>query len=206
MGEIAGIRAGELAYEGERLIWRLPTSRSKNKRERVTPMAGMAKEIAETALRGRPNGELFRTLDGKRSLRADDIGLALNHRARPIAHFTTHDLRRTVVSAMDEMGIALDTIAAVIGHQRGTGDTRTLIRHYSRPNLDHRVEAALTAWQVHLQAVIDGREKAGNVVRLTGDASLISTPWGTASDIGHGQSTTRGDPGPGSWTESTLRK
>ncbi|EHK57335.1 tyrosine-type recombinase/integrase [Allomesorhizobium alhagi] len=157
VGEVAGMEASELAHDGERLIWRLPASRSKNKRERVTPLAGVAKEIAETAWRARPKGALFRTLDRKRALRADDIGLALNHRDRPIAHFTTHDLRRTVVSGMDELGIALETIAAVIGHQRGTRDTRTLIRHYSRPNLDHRVEAALIAWQAHLQGAINGR-------------------------------------------------
>ncbi len=85
-------------------------------------------------------------------------------------HFTTHDLRRTVVSGMDELGIALDTIAAVVGHQRGTRDTRTLIRHYSRPRLDERVEASLTAWDARLRDIIEGRaEQTGdNIVRLHG--------------------------------------
>jgi hypothetical protein len=55
---------------------------------------------------------------------------------------------------MDELGIPLDTIAAVIGHQRGSRDTRTLVRHYSRPRLDARVEAALAAWDSRLSDII----------------------------------------------------
>lgn len=168
VGEISGMDANELEKDGDRLIWRLPVHRSKNKRERVTPLSGQARAIAEAVLNARRQGSLFRITDGSRALRADDIGLALNHRKRPIPHFTTHDLRRTVVSHMDEMGIALDTIAATIGHQRGGRDTRTLIKHYSRPNLDARVETALTAWQTRLQSIITGKKEADNVTRLTG--------------------------------------
>ena len=69
---------------------------------------------------------------------------------------------------MDELGIALDTIAAVIGHQRGSRDTRTLVRHYSRPRLDERIEVALSAWDTRLANILEGRsEPAGdNVLRL----------------------------------------
>jgi integrase len=155
-GEIAGMTADELTVDGDQMTWLLPAARSKNKRERLTPVVGIAKDIITRALRSRASGPLFRTLDGSRALRSDDIGLALNNRDRPIAHFTTHDLRRTVVSHMDELGIALDTIAAVIGHQRGTRATQTLVRHYSRPKLDSRIEAALGAWDAQLSKIING--------------------------------------------------
>lgn len=156
VGEISGMTAGELAVEGDHVTWLLPAARSKNKRERLTPIVGRAKNIVTKALETRSSGPLFRTLDGSRALRSDDIGLALNNRDRPFAHFTTHDLRRTVVSHMDEIGIALDTIAAVIGHQRGTRATQTLVRHYSRPKLDARVEAALGVWDAQLSKIIGG--------------------------------------------------
>lgn len=154
VGEVSGIVANELAVEADKIIWTLPAARSKNKKERITPLVGTAREIASSALQSRPAGALFRTVDEERALRSDDMGLALNHRTRPIAHFTTHDIRRTVVSGMDELGIPLDTIAAVIGHQRGGKATQTLVRHYSRPNLDAKVEAALTAWNDHLSTII----------------------------------------------------
>ena len=171
IGEISGMTASELELDDKkRLVWTLPAERSKNKKPRVTPLVGRARTIVETAMKTRPRGALFRTLDFSRALQATDIGNALVKRVAdlPVAHFTTHDLRRTVVSQMDELGIALDTIAAVVGHQRGTRATQTLIRHYSRPRLDDRVEAALLAWDRHLAAIIENRNLKGddNVFRL----------------------------------------
>lgn len=154
VGEIAGMEAGELEIRGPILVWTLPAARSKNKRPHIRPLIGRAKELVSEKLDVVAGGPLFRTLDGRRGLRSDDIGSALNHRQRPIPHFTTHDLRRTVVSGLDELGLPLDTIAAVIGHQRGSADTRTLVRHYSRPNLDARIEEALSVWTAHVEAII----------------------------------------------------
>ncbi len=69
---------------------------------------------------------------------------------------------------MDQVGIALDTIAAVVGHQRGSKAERTLVRHYARARLDDRVEAALTAWDALLRDIIAGHdeETANNVVQF----------------------------------------
>ena len=170
IGEVAGIDASEIHHEGDKLIWTLPAARSKNKQERVTPLVGKARELAEAALAQRKRGHLFRTELSDRALGSADIGHALKRRALPCTKFNTHDLRRTVVSAMDELGIALDTIAAVVGHQRGTRATRTLVRHYSRPRLDARVEAALIIWNTRLLEIIEGRagQEGNNVVRLRG--------------------------------------
>ena len=131
IGEVAGITMEEVEVEGDRLIWTLPASRSKNKRERVTPLVGMAREIVEQAMENRESGPLFRTALSKRTLTSADVGTALKVRTLPCAHFSSHDLRRSVVSFVDEMGIALDTIAAVVGHQRGSKAERTLVRHYA---------------------------------------------------------------------------
>jgi integrase len=167
VGEIAGMDASELHWEGDRLVWTLPAARSKNKAERVTPLVGTARAIVEHTLERRKRGPLFRAALSDRPLRATDLGHALKHRKLPVAHFGTHDLRRTVVSGMDELGIALDTIAAVVGHQRGTRDTRTLIRHYSRPRLDERVEAALTSWDSRLRKTVGVEESdTSNVFEL----------------------------------------
>ena len=60
--------------------------------------------------------------------------LARRHRL-PIDKFTTHDLRRTVATMLAEMGIGLDLVAALIGHEAGGKETRTLVRHYVRTDL-----------------------------------------------------------------------
>jgi integrase len=51
----------------------------------------------------------------------------------PIATFTSHDLRRTMATMLVEMGLALDLVAAIVGHESGGKDTRTLVRHYVPP-------------------------------------------------------------------------
>lgn len=167
VGEIAGIDASEISPDGERLLWTLPAGRSKNKNERITPLVGTARSIVEQALDRHKRGPLFRAALSDRALAATDLGHALKKRKLPCPHFSTHDLRRTVVSRMDEMGIALDTIAAVVGHQRGSKNTRTLIRHYARSRLDERVEAALGAWDARLREIIDAApHDTDNVVAL----------------------------------------
>ena len=83
----------------------------------------------------------------------------------PIEKFTTHDLRRTVVTMLAEMGIALDLVAAVVGHEAGGKETRTLVRHYVRTDMIERKVHALRAWDERLQSIVIGRE-ASKVVRL----------------------------------------
>lgn len=168
VGEVGGMECSEFRREGEALVWTLPASRSKNKRERRTPIVGRARLLIEAAIAARKGkGALFRTTDGGRALRADDIANALANRPLPCAKFTTHDIRRTVVTQLDELGIALDTIAAVVGHMRGTRDTQTLVRHYSRARLDDRVTAALSSWDQRLGEVITDTPKAkANVIDI----------------------------------------
>ncbi len=154
VGEVAGIKASEIWHEGEQLFWTLPAGRSKNKKAHTRPLVGRARSIVEDLIADESKGAFFQTVDKSRALRSDDIGLALNHRERPIEHFTTHDLRRTFVSGLDELGVTLETIAAAIGHQRGGNTTRTLVKHYSRPNLDIRIRDALMVWDSHITKIL----------------------------------------------------
>src|SRR5690606_13299104 len=72
IGEIAGIDSSELRYDSDRLIWRLPPVRSKNKQERVTPLVGKARDLVEAALVQRKRGNLFRTALSDRALTSTD--------------------------------------------------------------------------------------------------------------------------------------
>jgi integrase len=90
----------------------------------------------------------------------------LTRRTRlPIATFTTHDLRRTFATMMAEMGIALDLVAAIVGHESGGRDTRTLVRHYVFSDMLERKARALRMWDDRLKAIVTG-EEASKVVQL----------------------------------------
>jgi len=165
VGEVAGMSSAEITRDGDKWYWVLPASRAKNKQERRTPILGPAREIIARASSRRPRGPLFRTLSTDRALDSSDVGHALKKRPDfPCDDFNTHDIRRTVVSQLDEMGISLDTIAMIVGHQRGTKDTRTLVRHYAQGQHMDRVEAALEAWNSRLLAIVGERQREENKI------------------------------------------
>lgn len=163
-GEISGICAEEI--DREQWIWVLPAARSKNKRPRVTPLVGLARRIIEARLSTIRKGLLF-TTEVATPLTAAHIGhyLLVRSKKLPVTKFTTHDLRRTVATMFAEMGISFDLIAAVVGHEAGGKETRTLVRHYVRSNLVDRKVHVLHAWDERLRDIMAGRD-AAKVLRL----------------------------------------
>ncbi len=164
-GEISGLCVEEI--DREQWKWTLPAARSKNKRSRVTPLVGVARQMLEARLSAVQSGPLF-TAETRTPFTAAHIGhyLLARRDKLPIDKFTTHDLRRTVATMLVEMGIALDLIAAVVGHEAGGRESRTLVRHYVRTDLIELKADVLCAWDGRLQEIIAGEELVGNVSRL----------------------------------------
>ena len=165
-GEISGLCAEEI--NRDEWTWILPAARSKNKRSRVTPLVGMARGIVEMRISTAASGPLFAAETG-RVLTAGHVGHYLLARADklPINKFTTHDLRRTVATQLTEMAIPLELVAAVIGHEAGGRETRTLVRHYVRTDLLNRKKSTLEAWERRLSEIIEGKSLTGNVAYFT---------------------------------------
>jgi integrase len=163
-GEISGLRAEEI--DRDKWLWTLPPARSKNGRQRITPIVGAAREIIERRLSDVDKGPLF-VADTGAVMTSAHIGHYLLTRGTklPIAKFTSHDLRRTFATMLAEMGVALDLVAAMVGHESGGKDTRTLVRHYVRTDLLERKTQALRAWDERLKAIATGQE-AAKVTRL----------------------------------------
>jgi integrase len=146
-------------------LWTLPAERSKNGKARVTPLVGIARNILEAKLEIVKRGLLFPTATGKPSTSSHIGQMLLHRRGRlPIVAFTSHDLRRSAATMMVELGVSLDLVAAVVGHEAGGRDTRTLVRHYVRTDLIERKRAALEIWDRHLVAIIDGKTESNLVL------------------------------------------
>jgi integrase len=162
-GEISGLRAEEI--DRNKWVWTLPAGRSKNGRQRVTPIVGLAREILKPRLSGVEKGPLF-LLDKGVVVTSAHIGhyLLTRRTTLPIAVFTSHDLRRTFATMLAEMGIALDLVAAIVGHESGGKETRTLVRHYVHTDMLERKTHALRIWDERLKAIMTG-EEAANVVQ-----------------------------------------
>jgi integrase len=164
-GEISGLRADEI--DRDRWLWMLPPARSKNGRQRITPIVGAAREILEPRLFAIENGPLFVIERGAVMTSAHIGHYLLTRGARlPIAKFTSHDLRRTFATMLAEMGVALDLVAAIVGHESAGKDTRTLVRHYVRTDLLDRKALALLAWDTRLRQIVSGEARPSNVAGI----------------------------------------
>lgn len=152
-GEISGMSAEEI--DRKHWLWTLPAARSKNLRQRVTPIVGEARRLIEERLASVEVGFLFATEAGT-AFKATNIGNKLATRTLPIAKFTTHDLRRTTATMMTEMAIGLELVAAVVGHEAGGKETRTLVRHYVRTDMLDRKRVALEAWDRRVMEIRQG--------------------------------------------------
>jgi integrase len=164
VGEICGICAEEI--DRRKWIWTLPAARSKSKKPRLTPLLGTARELIEPRLEGVEAGSLF-LLEKGVTLNPSHIGhyLLTRRTTLPIAVFTSHDLRRSAATHMVEMGIALDVVARVLGHESVAQDIRILRRHYVHTDLLERKAHALRMWDERVKAIVAGGE-AAKVVNL----------------------------------------
>ena len=156
IGEVAGIHVQEI--DQKNWLWTLPAERSKNRRPRVTPLVGIAREILTSRLNIAKRGPLFITEKGL-ALTSEHVSSMLVKRRpkNPLSHFTTHDLRRTVATMLVEIGIGFELVAAVIGHESGNKEVRTLIRHYIRSDLIERKRTTLISWNNLLLSIIAGK-------------------------------------------------
>lgn len=169
-GEICGMKADE--FDMEDFVWTLPSERSKNGKARAIPLIGLAREIVVARVKEARDGRLF-VLECGNTARSTNVGNVLVQRRSEIQieHFTSHDLRRTTATGMVDLGIALDTIAAILGHQSGGGQTRTLVRHYVKTERLPEKEMALAAWDSRIRTIL--RLSADNVITLNRHAASV---------------------------------
>jgi intergrase/recombinase len=59
-----------------------------------------------------------------------------------------------MATMLAERGVPLEIVAAVIGHEAGAKDTRTLIRHYVRTDHVARKMQVLLAWDERLRCIL----------------------------------------------------
>jgi integrase len=164
-GEIAGMERKEVA--ADLMTWTLPAKRTKNGEAHSIPLPPLARTIIQEALAASPSrthlfvgerGKPYRS-DGmakvlKRALDAHNDELSEEER---IPRFTIHDLRRTVATCMERMGIGMTIIAATLNHISAKQASVTQ-RHYAHADLNMEIRAALTRWQATVEAILAGAD------------------------------------------------
>jgi integrase len=169
LNEVGGIRRSELS--ADHATWSLPSSRTKNKRPHVVPLPPLARSLI-AAVPGQRD-LLFTTTGStppsgwsRAKHRLDKCMLAIAKRERghnaTLQPFRLHDLRRTAVTGMAELGIRPDVIELTINHV--SGHRGGIAGIYNRSELLPERRAALERWAAHVAALVSN--KPANVTAL----------------------------------------
>ena len=157
--EVAGMEWAEVDLQAR--TWTLPKARAKNRRDHVVPLSDAAVEII--AARPRMGGSRFlfsttgRTAVSGFSNAKKDIDAAIKavagDGAEPVPHWTLHDLRRTVATGLQKLGVRLEVTEAVLNHV--SGSRRGVVGIYQRHDWADEKRAALSAWGDRVAQIVE---------------------------------------------------
>jgi integrase len=163
VGEVAGMEVAELNLKGR--IWNIPGRRTKNGHDHSISLTDLATEVIEEAIANN-GGSGFLFPAGEGSLAAQAVARTIL-RAQDrfgLAPWSAHDLRRTALNSMAELGVAPHVLGHVANHRSVTRATVTT-QHYVSHTYRAEVRAALELWANRLAAIISS-EPAANVIPI----------------------------------------
>ncbi len=178
--EVAGMAWGEL--DRDSATWTIPVDRAKNKAANIVPLSApvMAEldALALKALGGKwpedkpvwPAKGLVLTTTGKTPISGIskakaklDSEIAKLGEGEAVAPWRFHDIRRTVATGLQRLGVRLEVTEAALHHL--SGSRAGIVGVYQRHEWKEEKRAALEAWAAHIDALVSGRER-DNVVSL----------------------------------------
>jgi integrase len=187
-GEVAGMAWREISED--MTTWTLPSERTKNGVAHVVPLSPPARDLlngrlpddANAAKRvlaelraagtlalpgavGTPFGDWSQAKRALDMAVTDACAAPSGAVAAPLAPWTLHDLRRTVATGLQRLGVRLEVTEGVLNHI--SGSRGGIAGVYQRHDWAVEKRAALDAWAAHVLAIAERRPYTDNVVKLT---------------------------------------
>ncbi len=171
--EVAGLTWAELR-EGT-AMWRLPAERAKNGNALDLPLSALAvHELA--ALKGKgdkwPRKGLLFSTTGKtpvsgfsRAKARLDAEIAKLNEGETLEPWRLHDLRRTLATGMQRLGVRFEVTEALLNHVSGAKSGVAGV--YQRHDWAKEKRTAIEAWACHVSGLL-GENDNSNVVALRG--------------------------------------
>ena len=158
--EVAGMKLSEL--DPQRTTWTIPAGRTKNHRVHILPISPQARAV----LISQPHFEHDdRVFFGFRGFAHAKLGLDARS---DVTGWRLHDLRRTVATGLQRLGVRLEVTESVLNHV--SGSRAGIVGIYQRHDWADEKRAALAAWGAHVEAIVEGRTAVDKVTRLRRNA------------------------------------
>jgi integrase len=155
--EVAKMSYGEI--DGR--IWTIPGPRAKNRRPHDVYLSDAALAIIEELPTRK--GVLFTTNGKTASSGYSGAKEKVDAITGPLAAWRLHDLRRTMVSGMARLGIAIPTVEKAINHTSGT--FAGIVGTYQKHDFAAETKIAFERWAHHVESAVNHRDSS-NVVAL----------------------------------------
>jgi integrase len=144
-------------------IWTIPKERTKNKQTHILPLPPLARQIVREAMAATVSKTHLFVGERGAVARTDDLAHDLLDAIRQhnensfdaIERFHVHDLRRTVATGLEAMGVPITVISAALNHI-STKSASITSKHYAHADLSAEVRIALTRWQATVERVLAG--------------------------------------------------
>jgi len=144
-------------FDLDRRMWTIPATHSKNGREHRVPLSPESIDLLEAIPRG-ASAKLFpargrpeRGASGF-SKAMKRINLAVRAADGAGATFTLQDLRRTVATGLQRLGVKLEVTESVLNHISGTRDG--VVGIYQRYQFEDEKRIALNRWAIELVNIV----------------------------------------------------
>lgn len=156
--------------------WTIPAERAKNGRAHIVPLSAQVvaelDRLAGSSLQW-PRSGLVLTTTGRTPISGfskakaalDDLIADATATAggEPMAAWRVHDLRRTLATGLQRLGVRFEVTEAVLNHISGSKGGVAGI--YQRHDWKDEKRAALTAWASHVERLLSGVPQS-NVIQL----------------------------------------
>jgi integrase len=159
--ELSGMRQDEIDL-GHRL-WTVPAERSKTGAAIRIPLSEAAVAVLETI--PVTDGPFLFTTTGTTAVSGFSRMKGKLDRVSGVDDWRLHDFRRTMVTAMVDLGIDATTADRCLNHT-GAATMSTVQRVYQRSDLLDQRRHAMEAWALRLAGMVTGINPTGNVVRM----------------------------------------
>jgi integrase len=189
-GEVAGMNWREIA--DDLATWTMPGERTKNGAPHMVPLSASVRDLLRGLL-PEHDGDARRAIEDRRAkgllalpgalgtpfagwskAKAALDKAILDARTKaaadagtspaPLVPWSVHDLRRTVATGLQRLGVRLEVTEAVLNHI--SGSRGGIAGVYQRHDWADEKRAALDNWAAHVTEAVAGRTSPGNVVKL----------------------------------------
>ena len=148
--EIGQLRWSEIKGDGVTL----EGARTKNGAPQTIPLSLAATTVLQRVPRIADSKQVFAP-NGRTAVSSWSRAKAKLDELSGVSDWRIHDLRRTVATGLQRLGVNLQTIEAVLGHT--SGSRSGVVGVYQRHSFDAEKRAALEAWGANVAALVGAR-------------------------------------------------